>query len=45
MGINTGTPAAPNAAFGYWFNSVGLRVSGIYYGQETNGVQLNFGLL
>jgi len=30
MGINIGTPAALNAAFGYWFNSVGLRVSGMY---------------
>ena len=44
IGINIGTPAALNAAFGYWFNSVGLRVSGMYYGQETNGVQLNLGL-
>ncbi len=43
IGINIGTPAALNLAFGHWFNSVGVRVSGMYFGQ-TNGVQLNLGL-
>lgn len=43
IGINFGTPAVLNLAFGHWFNSVGVRVSGMYFG-TTNGVQLNVGL-
>ena len=44
IGINIGTPAVLNFAFGYWFNSIGVRVSGLYWEQGANGVQLNVGL-
>lgn len=47
MGTNIGMPATINVAIGYWFGPVGLRLSGMYWGEGTqkgtNGVQFNAG--
>jgi hypothetical protein len=43
LGVNVGTPAGLNAAFGRWFGLFGLRLSGMVYGSALAGMQLNFG--
>ena len=41
LGINLGTPAGVNLAAGFWFGSVGFRVSGMQL-SKMSGIQLNF---
>ena len=43
IGVTLGFPAILNGDFGYWIQSFGFRVSGMYYGTSLNGFQLNFG--
>ncbi len=43
LGVNVGTPAGLNAAFGRWFGLFGLRLSGMLYYPALAGAQLNFG--
>jgi hypothetical protein len=42
LGVNFGTPGGLNLAAGYWFGTVGLRLSGMYLG-DIAGVQGNVG--
>lgn len=42
-GINLGTPSGINGAFGYWNGPIGYRITGMYYGSDLNGIQLNIG--
>ena len=41
MGLVLGTPAFFNALAGYWFEPVGIRLSGMYLASNSNGLQLN----
>ncbi|MCZ7558083.1 MAG: hypothetical protein M5R41_16905 [Bacteroidia bacterium] len=43
LGANFGTPAGFNIAFGRWFGTLGLRLSGALYGDALAGAQLNIG--
>ncbi len=46
LGFNFGTPVAFNAALGYWFGPIGLRVSGMYWVplNGISGIQGNLGI-
>ena len=43
LGLNFGTPSIINAALGYWFGPIGLRVSGMYW-YGVFGIQGIFGI-
>ncbi len=47
IGANLGFPALLNGAVGYWLGPVGLRLSGMYWGDDTqegrNGIQCDIG--
>jgi hypothetical protein len=43
MGAGVGMPVYFNGALGYWYDPVGVRLSGMYFGKRSNGVQFNLG--
>ena len=43
LGLVVGMPAFINVLGGYWFEPVGLRLSGMYLNNNTNGLQINLG--
>ena len=45
IGVNIGTPALINLAIGQWNGPVNFRLSGMFYGNWAQGIQLNVGYL
>ena len=43
VGAILGSPAYFNGVIGYWFGPVGAHLSGMYSGNDINGIQFNLG--